>query len=162
MRKLIQNRGAGDAGKFALAQHPEAGLTVKQLNTLFMLANILGIGDAAAGALSLQEFEAVIPAGSTTDVTFSDTVDTCSVLGGAWSIENVDGDYDIDLGYTGKVTAFAADLVALIGAEEDGEGKVLAEYLASGEDVIITITSNDNTVPVTIYIALLTVKLITA
>lgn len=161
MRKLIQNRGAGDEGKFALGAHPEGGLTVKELNTLFVLAKILGVGDSAAAALSLQEFETVIPAGSTSDVTFTSTVDVCSVLGGVWSIENVDDDYDIDLGYTGKVTAFAADLVALIGAEEDGEGKILAEYLASGEDVIVTITSNDNSEPVTVYIALLTVKLVT-
>ena len=162
MRKLIQNRGAGDEGKFALGAHPEGGLTVKELNTLFVLAKILGVGDSAAGALSLQEFETVIPATGTTDVTFTSTVDTCSVLGGVWSIEGVDGDYDIDLGYTGKTDAFAADLVALIGSEVDGEGKVNAEYMANAEDVIVTINSNANTVPVTVYIALLTVKLITA
>ena len=161
MRKLIQNRGAGDDGKFALGQHPEGGLTVKELNTLFVLGKILGVGSSVAGALSLQEFEYVIPAGSTTDKTFTSTVDNCSVLGGVWSIEGVDDDYDIDLGYTGKVTAFAADLVALIGSEVDGEGKILAEYIDNNEDVIITITSNDNTVPVTVYIALLTVKLVT-
>jgi len=162
MRKLIANRGAGTLGLFALGGHPEGGLTVKELNTLFVLGKILGVGDAAAGALSLQEFETVIPAESTSDVTFTSTVDTCSVLGGVWSIENVDEDYDIDLGYTGKTDAFAADLVALIGAEEDGEGKINAEYLGSSEDVIVTINANSCTVPLRVYIGLITVKLITA
>lgn len=158
MRKLIMNRGAGDEGKFALGQHPEGGLTVKELNTLYALAKILGIG-AAAGALSLQEFQVVVPAEDTTDITFTDTFQACSILGGIASVENVDADYEFDFGYSGNTNGLIDDFNA--GAVEDKEIVIPAAYLAA-EDIILTITSNSNTVPVTVYIALLTVKLVTA
>jgi hypothetical protein len=160
MRKLKANRGAGDLGKFALAQHPEGGLTVKELNTLFALAKILGAASASAGNLLLQEFHTVVPAGGTDDVTFSDTVDVCSILGGIMSVENVDADYEFDLGYTGNTNGLIDDFNA--GAVEDKELVIPADYLATTEDIILTITSNSNTVPVTVYIAILTVKLVTA
>lgn len=158
MRKLIQNRGAGDEGKFALGAHPEGGMTVKELNTLFALGKILGAGSGAS-FLSLQEFTTVIPAASTDDVTFTDTYQACSVIGGIMSVENVDATYEFDLGTVSNLTDMVDDFNA--GAVEDKELPLKAAYIAAN-DVILTINSNSNTVPVTVYIALLTVKLVTA
>ena len=73
----------------------------------------------------------------------------------------VDADYDIDLGHAGSTAGFAADLVALLGAEIDGQGAINSDYIAT-EDVTITINANSNTVPVTVEITLLTLKLVTA
>ena len=155
---FTQNRGMRGGG-YSLAGHPQAELTMKMVNNLWDLAKIIDLGEAASG-LQIQRFKYVVPAGDTTNKTFTDTVQACSVLGGYWEIRGVDADYDMDLGHEGSATAFAADLVALIGAEEDGEGPVAVDYIAS-EDVLLTITSNANTVPVTVELTLLTLKLVT-
>ena len=159
--QFYQNRGDlnGD-GKYALCGHPEAGLSMEEVNGLYDLAKIMSLGLVASG-LQMQRFKVVVPAGSTTNITFTDTVQACTVLGGYWSIKDVDADYDFDIGHTNVTAAFAADLVALIGSEIDGEGPIVTDYMAA-EDVILTINANSNTVPVTVEVALLTVKLVTA
>ena len=156
---LLANRGAGDSGKFALGGHPEAGLTVKELNQLFLLAKMMGLG-SVAGNFHIQEFKTVVPAAGTDDVTFASTVDVTSIFGGFMKVENVDADYEFDLGYTGNTNGLIDDFNS--GAVEDKEVVIPADYLASGEDIILTITSNSNTVPVTVTIAILTDKLVTA
>lgn len=156
---FTQNRGMRGGG-YSLAGHPQAELTMKMVNNLWDLAKIIDLGLVASG-LQIQRFKYVVPAGDTTDKTFEDTVQACSVLGGYWEITGVDADYDIDIGHTNATDAFAADLVALIGSEIDGEGPVVTDYMAS-EDVIFTVNANSNTVPVTVELTLLTLKLVTS
>ena len=157
---FTKNRGLGGAG-YLLAGHPQGELTSRQVNNLYDLARMLDYPIAAASGLQIQRFKAVIPAASTTDFTFTDTVQACSVLGGYWQIWGVNADYDIDIGHTNVTDAFAADLVALIGSEIDGQGIVVTDYMAA-EDVIFTINANSNTVPITLELTLLTLKLVTS
>ena len=156
---FTKNRGLSGAG-YLLAGHPQAELTMKQVNNLYDLAMILDKGLVASG-LQIQRFKTVVPALGTTNVTFTDTVQACTILGGYWSITGVDEDYDMDIGHSGLATALAEDLVVLIGSEVYGSGPIVTDYL-DAEDVILTITSNSNTGPVTVEITLLTVKLVTA
>lgn len=151
---LTQNRGAGDSGKYALCGHPQGGLTMLEVNALYDLAKILALG-SEDGHFQIQRFKTVVPAASTDDVTFTDTVQGCDVLGGWVKITGVDADYDFDVGHEGTTTAFVNDLIVKIGDEVDGEVPVEVDYIGS-EDVMLTITSNSNTVPVTVEIALLT------
>lgn len=158
---LTQNRGAGDAGKYALCGHPQAGLTMLEVNALYDLAKMISVG-TAAGNLMIQRFKYVIPAGDTTDKVFTSTVDQMEVIGGWVSIANVDDDYDIDIGITDDVTSLVNDLITKVGDEVDGEVPVALEFLTSGKDVTITVSTNANSEPVTVEIALLCHKLVTS
>lgn len=153
---FTKNRGLGGAG-YSLAGHPQAELTMQQVNNLYDLALMIDKG-ALGSAMQIQRFKAVIPAGSTTDVTFTDTVDVTSVIGGYVEIYDVDGDYDFDVGHSNDTNGFVDDLNA--GAVEDAIVPVIGEYIATTEDVVLTINSNSNTVPVTVYITLLTTLIV--
>lgn len=130
-----------------------------EVNALYDLAKMLALG-SEDGHLQIQRFKYVVPAGSTTNKTFTSTIDVVDVLGGWVSITGVDDDYDFDVGHTNDTDAFAHDLVALLGDEIDGEVPVEVDYIATSEDVILTIASNDNSGPVTVEIALLTNRII--
>ena len=108
--------------------------------------------------LQFQVFETVVPAEGTSDVTFSDTIDVVEVWGGYCEVSGANGDFEFDLGYTGATDAFIDD----VGAGLNGLYAADSDYLANAEDVILTITSNSSTEPITVKISLLTVKPITS
>ncbi len=158
--KLVQNRGAGDLGLFALCGHPEAGLTVKEVNALYDLARMLGLGSAATHFL-IQRFEAVVPVGSTTDFTFTDTIHSMQVMGGYVSVRNAEGDYDMDVGIVDAVTSLCNDVITkLVSSVDDynGVAPIVVDYLTAAKDVVLTITTNaalTNTKPILVEIFLL-------
>lgn len=108
--------------------------------------------------LQFQVFETVVPAGGTTDVTFTNTIDVVEVWGGYCEVSGADGDFEFDLGYTGATANFIDD----IGSGNNGLWAVDADYLANTEDVILTLTSNASTTAIKVKIALLTVKPVTS
>jgi len=148
------------SGGYKLAGHEQGELSAKEVNGLNDLAITLGIGSTAAH-LFVQRFKHTIPSGITTDKAFTSTVDSMQVLGGYVEIDGAEGDYDIDIGITDSVTSLVNDLIENLVNSEDGyngRAPVAGEYLTSGKDVTITITTNaaaTNTKPITIYIALI-------
>ena len=108
--------------------------------------------------LQFQVFETTIPAAGTTDVTFASTIDVVEVWGGYCEISGADADFEIDIGYSGATDNFVDDA----GAGLNGLFACDADYLANGEEVICTITSNSSTTPIKVKIALLTVKPVTS
>lgn len=108
--------------------------------------------------LQFQVFETVIPASGTDDVTFTDTIDIVEVWGGYCEVSGANADFEFDLGYTGATAVLIDD----IGAGQNGLFAVDADYIDNNEDVILTLTSNASTLPITVKIALLTVKPVSA
>ena len=108
--------------------------------------------------LQFQVFETVVPAGGTSDVTFTQTIDEVEVWGGYCEVSGADGDFEFDLGFTGATANFIDD----VGAGKNGLYAVEADYLDNNEDVILTITSNASTSAIKVKIALLTVKPVTS
>jgi len=151
---LSKNRNTGG---YSLAGHPQGELTSKEVNMLYDMAKILSLGTTEAH-LQIQRFNTVVPAAGTTDVTFTTTVDVVEVWGGWAKVEGADADFEFDIGYTGATNAFIDDF----NSGSDGEVAIDADYLATGEDVILTITSNSSTTPITVEIVLLTVKPVTS
>jgi hypothetical protein len=107
--------------------------------------------------LQFQVFEWTIPASNTDDKTFTATIDVVEVWGGYCEVSGANADFELDLGYTGATAVFIDD----VGSGLNGLYAVDADYLANGEDVILTITSNSSTTPIKVKIALLTVKPVT-
>jgi len=143
------------SGGYSLASHPQAELTSQEVNMLYDLSKMLSLG-VAAEEIQIQRFVHVIPAGDTTDKTFTSTVDQCKVVGGYASVRGVDADYDIDIGKTGDTDCFIADFNSGASGDESKELALDPAYLQDGDDVILTINSNSNTGPVTVEIVLLT------
>jgi len=108
--------------------------------------------------LQFQVFKHTIPAEGTTDVTFASTIDVVEVWGGYCEISGANGDFEIDIGYTGATNNFVDDA----GAGVNGLYACDADYMANAEDVILTITSNSSTTAIEVTIALLTVKPVTS
>tara|TARA_R100000664_G_scaffold9166_1_gene15253 strand:+ start:103 stop:528 length:426 start_codon:yes stop_codon:yes gene_type:complete len=108
--------------------------------------------------LQFQVFETLVPAEGTTDVTFSDTIDVVSILGGYCEVSGANGDFEFDLGYTGATN----NLIDDIGAGTNGLFAIEADYLDNAEDVILTLTSNASTSDIRVKIAILTIKLVTS
>ena len=107
----------------------------------------------AANHLTLQTFRHTVSAESTTDKTFSETVDTCEVLGGYIDISGANADFEFDVGYTGATNAFLDDA----GSGSNGLFPLDSDYLDSNEDVILTINSNSSTTAIEVEVVLLTV-----
>jgi hypothetical protein len=108
--------------------------------------------------LQFQVFKTIVPAEGTTDVTFAETVDVVSIMGGYCEVSGANGDFEFDLGYTGATDALIDD----IGSGANGLFAIDADYLANAEDVILTLTSNSSTSDILVTIAILTVKLVVA
>lgn len=141
-------------GGYSLAQHPQAELSMKEVNVLYDLARMYALG-IAADEVQIQRFTYVVPATGTTNKTFGATIDQCRVIGGYCEISGLDDDYDINIGKTGDDNCFIDDFNA---GGYDPTTKRLAldpTYLQDGDDVIITINVNDNTGPITIEVVLL-------
>lgn len=151
---LSKNRTTGG---YSLAGHPQGELTSGEVQMLYDLAKMLSLGTTAAN-LQMQRFTYRIPASDTTDKTFTTTIDVVEVLGGWAKVSGADADFEIDIGYTGATNALIDDF----NSGENGEVAIDADYLASSEDVIITVTSNSSTTPIDVEIAMLTVKPVTS
>lgn len=143
------------SGGYALANHPEAELTAKEVNAIYDLGLILGSG-VAAEEMQIQRFRYYLTAADTTDKIFTSTIDQCKVIGGYAKMSGLDADYDIDIGKTNDLDCFINDFNS---GAFDPTTKVLPldpSYLETSDDVVITVNSNTNTGVVTIEVVLLT------
>ncbi len=147
---LSRDRSAG----YHLAGHPQAEMTAGEVNELYNLAKMLNLGSSAE-EIQIQRFSYVVPAASTTDKTWTTTVDQCKVIGGYMRVTGVDADYDFDLGKTGDTDCFINDFNSGSSSDATKELPLDPAYLQDGDDVILTIASNSNTGPVTVEVALL-------
>ena len=168
---LIANRGSRNSGNAAapftllepynLCDHPEASMSVEDIQHLLDFAKMLRVGSASGHGLVVQRFVHTIPVGGTTDKAFTATVHSLAVAGGYAKISNAEGDYDIDIGIVDAVTSLVNDLItALVDSDDgfNGYAPITKEYLTAAKDVTITITTNaalTNTKPITIEIFLL-------
>lgn len=131
----------------------KADAVLNKIVKLFTAAD----GDGADN-LQFQTFNTQVAASSTTNVTFSETVDVVEVWGGYIEISGANADFEFDVGYTTATTAFADD----VGAGVNGLYALDADYLANAQDVILTINSNSSTAAINVEIVLLTIKPVTA
>ncbi len=167
---ITQNRGQVNSGNasapvsvqepYTLAAHPEASLSVKDVQMLLDLAKAMRVGESGAGQF-VQRFVYTIPVGDTTTKAFTATEDAFAVEGGYVKISNAEGDYDIDIGITDDTDSLCVDVIEQLENSVDGfngYAPTLLEYLTSGKDVSITITTNSasvNTKPILVEIFLL-------
>ena len=122
------------------------------------LAKLLAYGKPGGASLALNKLEYRIPAADTTNKTFTDMMPASGnantqIWGGYIEVSGMsDGaTIDLDFGHTNHLTilqeAIADNVVYCIDAPS---------YEASGEDVVITITSNNSTSAIDCKLVLLT------
>ena len=167
---LKSNRGQINSGNaaapatlnepFTLANHPEASMSVEDIQHLLDFAKMLRVGSASGHGRLVQRFVHTIPVGGVTTKTFTATVHALAVEGGYVKVSNAEGDYDIDIGIVDAVTSLCNDVITLLSGSSDGYNgyaPISTEYLTADKDVAITITTNaagTNTKPITIEIFL--------
>jgi hypothetical protein len=127
---------------------------------LEMLAKTFYAGQFLGGStvLKFNVLETEIAAASTSDITFTDKMPNtgnalCQIWGGYIEVTGMSNGatLDLDFGHTAHLTIFQEAI------DDNGfYGLDAASYEAATEDVVITITSNNSTTPITCKVVLLT------
>jgi len=121
------------------------------------LGRILAYGKPGGASLALNKLEHTISAASTDDKTFVDAMPASGnaniqIWGGYIEVKGMSpgATLDLDFGHTNHLTIFQEAISA-----NGIYGLDAPSYEASGEDVVITVTSNNSTTPVHCKIVLL-------
>ena len=122
------------------------------------LGKILAYGKPGGAALALNKLEHVIAAESTTDYTFTDMMPASGnaatqIWGGYIEVSGIsDGaTVDIDFGHTNHLAIWQEAITA-----NGTYGLDAPSFEAAAEDVVITVTTNGSTSPISCKIVLLT------
>jgi len=135
--------------------------SLEKQDVLGHLANCFSAPVQGTTGLQMTVFEHRIAPESTTNKTFTDENPiggnaNTQVWGGYIKIEGANNAIEIDIGHGGDTDVF------LDGATGNGTyGLLIADHVASSEDIGIVVASNSSTAPIKVTIALLSVDVVT-
>tara|TARA_B100000676_G_C17694109_1_gene637873 strand:+ start:134 stop:574 length:441 start_codon:yes stop_codon:yes gene_type:complete len=139
-----------------MSNNPQYGSN-SQDEVLSDLGKILAHSRPGGASLALNKLEAVIPAASTDDITFADRMPVSGnaavqIWGGYIEVSGISSGatVDLDFGHTNHLTIFQETISA-----NGVYGLDAPSFEAAAEDVVITVTSNNSTTPISCKLVLL-------